>query len=148
MPQVDAIWLVLVVVLFLAANKGLDIYRERQRLAIEAAKPAPALCGCEHHLAHHDKRTGRCMARVRMAVSWIRNPELDQWIADESYRDFRKRPKSDQVPDRWELVGCTCQRYVGPESLGADLFSPEITTDYVETHEIDPVDGPRTGGGR
>lgn len=125
--------LVFVIIGYFMVAATLRKRHARMMALAEAGKPKPPICGCDHHLVYHSKDHGRCTARVRTPVSWIRNPELDRWISgDEQYRFMNERPTISQVPDRWELVPCDCQRYIGPEPLGAELFSQDLTLDYVE----------------
>lgn len=67
-------------------------------------------------------------------VSRLDVTELARWLeGDDDYRVMNSRPKNAHVPDRWELVAC--QRYVGPEPLSGELFSPDLTADYIEPVE-------------
>ncbi|WP_438487415.1 hypothetical protein [Streptomyces sp. S186] len=78
--------------------------RREDRLALEAADRTPApVCGCEHHLAKHDKQ-GRCHEAVRTAVAW----------------------DADDRPVRYEARQCACQQYVGPQPL-SQVYADELT---------------------
>lgn len=39
-------------------NRALEL--QRQQAALDAVKPAQAICQCEHGLAFHDRATGHC----------------------------------------------------------------------------------------
>jgi hypothetical protein len=56
------------------------------------------VCGCTHHRAMHDPRTGRCAGKSRRG----------DWVVGWSY-------------DR-----CTCQQYIGPEPIDAGIWVPPI----------------------
>ncbi|MCK7626313.1 hypothetical protein MUU72_24950 [Streptomyces sp. RS10V-4] len=78
--------------------------RRAERLALEAADRPPApVCGCEHHLAKHDKQ-GVCHETVRTAVAW----------------------GADDRPVRYEARPCACQQYVGPQPL-ARIYAEDLT---------------------
>lgn len=78
--------------------------RREERLALEAADRSPApVCGCEHHLAKHDKQ-GTCHETVQAAVAW----------------DAEKNPV------RYEPRRCACQQYVGPQPL-ARIYAEDLT---------------------
>ncbi|MFJ9617284.1 hypothetical protein [Streptomyces noursei] len=78
--------------------------RREERLALEAAdRPPTPVCGCEHHLAKHDKQ-GRCHELVRTAVAW----------------------DADDRPVRYEARPCACQQYVGPQPL-SQVYADELT---------------------
>nr|WP_274915105.1 hypothetical protein [Streptomyces sp. WZ-12] len=78
--------------------------RREDRLALEAADQPPVpVCGCEHHLAKHDKQ-GRCHETVESAVAW----------------DAEKKPV------RYEARQCSCQQYVGPQPLSR-VYAEELT---------------------
>jgi hypothetical protein len=75
----------------------------------ESPKP---VCGCGHHYAMHDPKTGECNVAVKGApVKW------DRW----------------DNPIKWEMTGCACLRYTGPEPLPS-YYAPEIAGE-----EGDPV---------
>lgn len=40
-----------------------DLELKRAQVAIDAAKPAQAICQCDHGLAFHDRATGHCDGR-------------------------------------------------------------------------------------
>lgn len=42
-------------------NRALEL--QRQQAALDAVKPAQAICQCEHGLAFHDRTTGDCAGR-------------------------------------------------------------------------------------
>ncbi|MHB6908000.1 hypothetical protein [Streptomyces sp. CB02959] len=76
----------------------------RGSLALEAAdRPPVPVCGCEHHLAKHDKQ-GKCHETVRTAVVW----------------------DADHQPVRYEARQCACQQYVGPEPLSR-VYAEDLT---------------------
>ncbi|MGW5118545.1 hypothetical protein ACWEQ8_24370 [Streptomyces noursei] len=78
--------------------------RREERLALEAADRPPApVCGCEHHLAKHDKQ-GTCHETVPTAVAW----------------------DADHAPVRYEARRCNCQQYVGPQPL-SQVYAEELT---------------------
>ncbi|MFI1205051.1 hypothetical protein K2224_04330 [Streptomyces sp. BHT-5-2] len=78
--------------------------RRDERLALEAADRPPApVCGCEHHLAKHD-RQGGCHETVETAVAW----------------------DADKKPVRYEARQCACQQYVGPQPL-SQVYADELT---------------------
>jgi hypothetical protein len=77
---------------------------DRQQAALTAAnRPPEPVCGCEHHLAKHDK-AGKCHEEVQAPAAWD---------ADGKVLRYEPRP-------------CNCQQYVGPEPLGT-VFATEIT---------------------
>ncbi|MGG2462336.1 hypothetical protein ACO0M4_21390 [Streptomyces sp. RGM 3693] len=81
----------------------IEAHRE-ERLALEAAdRPPVPVCGCEHHLAKHDKQ-GKCHETVRTAVAWDAAHE----------------------PVRYEARQCSCQQYVGPEPLSR-VYAEDLT---------------------
>ncbi len=136
MPSFDPT-LILVVMIFagyLVFGKIMEARKERRAELL----PKQPICGCTDHLAFHNPATGRCEAQRREVVHWIRNPELDEWLKDDT-RLESDRPKQ-YVAAEWELRQCACQRYTGPEPLGT-LFAPELSTDHVERPR--PVDPPR-----
>lgn len=75
--------------------------------------PEP-LCGCGHHVAHHEdpdvdsKRP--CRELMRVETVWNRSGE----------------------PIRWDWRECTCTHYVGPEPLPT-FYAPEITDSVKDT---------------
>jgi len=58
------------------------------------------VCGCRHHLAYHDKKTGQC-------------------------NNFQ--PGVQQYGKPGTKIQCKCRQYVGPEPL-PEYFSPEISS--------------------
>jgi hypothetical protein len=72
----------------------------RRKAAAKASKP---VCGCTHHHAYHDAKTGQCHGMVREATHFTM---LGAEIA-------------------WRQVQCTCRRYSGPEPL-PEYFATEI----------------------
>lgn len=73
---------------------GFRFWKEKQ-------KPPRAICGCEHHFAMHDLRTGECFALVKKADGWTTGGSANHWT---------------HVP-------CTCRHYTGPEPLSS-IFQP------------------------
>ena len=63
-------------------------------------QPQP-VCGCGHHLAHHDRQAGACAALV-----------LYEW--------YDKR-----MMQRWET--CSCKRYTGPEPIDPGTWVAPMT---------------------
>ncbi|WP_441249338.1 hypothetical protein [Kitasatospora sp. McL0602] len=77
---------------------------EKRQAALEARdRPADPVCGCEHHLAKHD-REGRCHEVVQAPTGW----------------------DADRNPTGYAPAPCTCQRYVGPEPLGT-VYAPPLS---------------------
>jgi hypothetical protein len=70
----------------------------------QGPKPVTPICGCEHHLAHHDPKTGQCGAEDRRVI---------------------KRDRA-QEPIAWEATPCTCKQYSGPIPIDS-VYAPEIT---------------------
>jgi hypothetical protein len=68
-------------------------------------KPVQAVCGCTHHYAMHDPKTGKCNAAVA----------VDKYSRDGSWIGNEHKP-------------CACLRYSGPEPLPT-YYSPEIATE-------------------
>ncbi|WP_242910242.1 hypothetical protein [Actinomadura terrae] len=92
---------------------------KRHRLGIPLPpEPRPdPICGCLHHLAFHDPRTGRCNGTA---------PEATKWKDD---------PYGQKVPIAWKTAPCPCLRYVGPEQ----------PADAADTPPPMPVDDPPPG---
>ena len=65
--------------------------RIRRRITID--KDPDPICGCNHHLAMHDERTGRCSETVKTPSKYNGGGNA---IA-------------------YEYMPCTCRRYVGPQ---------------------------------
>ncbi|SDR68517.1 hypothetical protein SAMN04489717_0049 [Actinopolymorpha singaporensis] len=87
-------------------KRRLELEREttRRTLAQQAAdQPPQPICGCTHHLAKHDRSTGKCHEEVQAPVAW----------------------DADRKPVQFEARQCNCQQYVGPEPLGT-VYAPEI----------------------
>lgn len=77
---------------------------EQKRKELEAAnRPPEPICGCTHHLSQH-ALSGKCHEMMRFPTAW----------------DAKKKPVS------YEERQCNCQRYIGPEPLGAVIYAPEV----------------------
>jgi len=61
-------------------------------------KKTEPICGCQHHLAYHDRETGQCH-------------EYQPGV---------------MVLETKAKVKCKCRRYVGPEPL-SDVYAEELT---------------------
>lgn len=66
-------------------------------------KSVQPVCGCKHHLAYHDPKSGHCMEENRVVTQ----------------RDAA------MVPVAWKEIPCTCEQYVGPLPIDS-LYAPEI----------------------
>jgi hypothetical protein len=97
---------------------------KRHRLGIPMPpEPAPdPMCGCLHHFAFHDPRTGRCNDTA---------PEATKWKDD----DYGQK-----IPIAWKTAPCPCLRYVGPEPR--TVFPPELAEVATDTPPPMPVDDP------
>lgn len=81
---------------------------QRHRLGIRPAPPEP-VCGCQHHLAFHDRVTGRCGAPAQQVTEW-------EWNEEEEMK----------VPVRWTTVPCPCKQYCGPATPVSTLHTPLV----------------------
>ena len=78
--------------------------RLRRRTSIQ--KDPEPICGCDHHLAMHDERTGRCSEMVR-------TPSKYNGVG---------------APIAYQYLPCTCRRYVGPQVVET-FFHPRLSLD-------------------
>jgi hypothetical protein len=67
----------------------------------ETQRPPRAVCGCEHHFAMHDLRTGECHDKVKIPIKWHGDGDAADWRFDP----------------------CPCRHYTGPEPLNS-IFQP------------------------
>lgn len=67
-------------------------------------KTPRAVCGCKHHHAHHDPKTGECNGTREVATKFN---TIGTEIA-------------------WKEVPCTCKQYSGPEPI-TTYYAPELT---------------------
>ncbi|GAA1931196.1 hypothetical protein GCM10009716_43050 [Streptomyces sodiiphilus] len=76
----------------------------RTRRLEEARRPPEPVCGCGHHLALHDRKSGRCHATVRVPTGW----------------------DADRRPTGYSPGACGCRQYVGPQPL-SQIYAEELT---------------------
>lgn len=76
-------------------------FRPARRRAPEPVKP---ICGCGHHHAHHNPKTGTCGGMREVPSRY------------DGYGD----------PTAWQEVACTCQQYSGPQPIDT-FYAPELT---------------------
>lgn len=94
--------------------------RRRGPRAPEQPKP---ICGCKHHLAHHDPQTGACQSMVRTPTQWGRKGTYTG---------------SDPLPTHYEYYPCSCKQYVGPRP--ADVFlAQEVNWDLARMQAQEKV---------
>jgi hypothetical protein len=79
------------------------VEQEREKALAAASRPPEPICGCDHHLAKHDKQ-GVCHETIEAATAW----------------------DADHRPTAWESRPCACQQYVGPEPLST-IYAPDLT---------------------
>lgn len=106
------IFLIFVLLLMGAGGIRKEIERRHQRKLEITQGPQP-ICGCKHHYAYHNPKTGGCAAVSKTPVKW-----------DDDFGS----------PTKWQHLPCTCQRYVGPEPLET-LYMPEISNSYTKKDE-------------
>lgn len=86
----------------LAAGIILGWFLARRSPRQAPAEPKP-VCGCGHHYAMHDPKTGKCNVGWREPCRWNRH----------------------NVPTEWMDANCACLRYSGPEPLPG-FYAPDI----------------------
>lgn len=111
-------WIVWCVLMFFLAGGSLSsishaLERRRERKSEDERRriegPSP-ICGCDHHLAFHDEKSG-CQQKVKTTVAW-------------RYDDF----EDDPVETAWEMMTCPCVRYTGPQPVDS-LYLPSTSSD-------------------
>jgi hypothetical protein len=96
--------------LILLAGILLGRFLPGRRKGPRPPKPVEAVCGCTHHHAVHDPKTGACNASVPVN----RYSKSGDWTG----HDYRP---------------CACVNYSGPLPL-PEYFAPEIATDQGEAN--------------
>jgi len=94
-------WAMLFAVHLRDSRRALRVVQAAQQAAA-VPPPSAALCGCNHHLAFHDRENSRCHAMVEVAVK---------------FQEIPSKTGITRLPLEYKERQCACRRYIGPEPL-------------------------------